>query len=400
MTRSQKSRRRGSQAFQFEQSEETLLQSETLQNLYTNKNYVAPLPRKLESIQEMEEVECISSGGQETRSRREVKNKKRFIEPNQFLKVDDERNKRRKVMVQKLWKGRNKPKPIPLREEQELLLEQILDLKEATFEEDEQEDCEEKRLRKEFWKDVVPAIIVEKPKTIKEPARGKESNAKKIKKGIAVIESAPGENYSHKGDTRGGHHGQGDLGRYIDIDPRPASPNPLSHTSVDDSLASFIPADELADVLSSEDLLFCQEPRSRKQPANSKTRPEVEAVTHIDGINNVDKVFEPTKVAPVAEETSLPCSSDTVAARTRRRLKQGQLQGEAVLQDISNKGTVVAGGRGPSRGSEEKQKKAGPCGGVISSEAKQIVEKMRRSRSRDGSRRSRYCRMTLTTLLI
>ena len=42
------SRRRGSQAFQFEQSEETLQQNETICNLYQNKNYVPPDPGELE----------------------------------------------------------------------------------------------------------------------------------------------------------------------------------------------------------------------------------------------------------------------------------------------------------------------------------------------------------------
>ena len=42
------SRRRGSQAFQFEQSEETLQQNESICNLYQNKNYVPPDPGELE----------------------------------------------------------------------------------------------------------------------------------------------------------------------------------------------------------------------------------------------------------------------------------------------------------------------------------------------------------------
>ena len=44
------SRRRGSQAFQFEQSEETLQQNETICNLYQNKNYVPPDPGELEVV--------------------------------------------------------------------------------------------------------------------------------------------------------------------------------------------------------------------------------------------------------------------------------------------------------------------------------------------------------------
>ena len=44
------SRRRGSQAFQFEQSEETLQQNESICNLYQNKNYVPPEPGELEVL--------------------------------------------------------------------------------------------------------------------------------------------------------------------------------------------------------------------------------------------------------------------------------------------------------------------------------------------------------------
>ena len=47
-----KTKRRGSQAFRFEQAEETLLQNETICNLYQNKNYVAPSPLALETIPE------------------------------------------------------------------------------------------------------------------------------------------------------------------------------------------------------------------------------------------------------------------------------------------------------------------------------------------------------------
>ena len=47
------SRRRGSQAFQFKQSEETLQQNETICNLYQNKNYVPPDPGELEVVIDM-----------------------------------------------------------------------------------------------------------------------------------------------------------------------------------------------------------------------------------------------------------------------------------------------------------------------------------------------------------
>ena len=301
-----KSRRRGSQAFTFEQSEETLLQSETLQNLYKNKNYVAPQPKEMESIQEVEEheVRSRSSGGQEARSRREkvvhheLNNEKRFLEPYKFWRVDDkERNKRRKMMVQKLWKGRRRPKASILTEEQELMLEQMLDLKEATFQ--EEQESEETLERNKFWSEILPAKVEKKSTRVKDStARGKKRKKQQVRKGIVALESSPGEDDSGVADLGGGNLGHGDLvheevtkeservahkddshqivssTQEMDTKP-PASPTPPAAPSVDDSLsslASFIPADELAEMLGSEDLLFCQEPKIRKQGEQGSRR--------------------------------------------------------------------------------------------------------------------------------
>ena len=45
-------KRRGSQAFNFEQSEETLLQNETIVKLYQNKTFEPPEPKEFETILE------------------------------------------------------------------------------------------------------------------------------------------------------------------------------------------------------------------------------------------------------------------------------------------------------------------------------------------------------------
>ena len=45
-------KRRGSQAFAFEQSEETLLQNENILKLYKNQTFEPPEPRALETIRE------------------------------------------------------------------------------------------------------------------------------------------------------------------------------------------------------------------------------------------------------------------------------------------------------------------------------------------------------------
>jgi len=139
------SRRRGSQAFQFEQSEETLQQNETICNLYQNKNYVPPDPGELEAIVE-ESTPDETQGG---RARRNVvdsqggfaigvKKEKRVIEPYKYWRVDNkEKNKKRKMMAGKLWKGRKRPKLDSLTPDEEVYLSELIAA------EDGDEDCAE-----------------------------------------------------------------------------------------------------------------------------------------------------------------------------------------------------------------------------------------------------------------
>lgn len=127
------SRRRGSQAFQFEQSEETLQQNETICNLYQNKNYVPPDPGELEAIVEESTPEETQGG----RARRAVdgqggfaigvKKEKRVIEPYKYWRVDNkEKNKKRKMMAGKLWKGRKRPKLESLTPDEEVYLSELI----------------------------------------------------------------------------------------------------------------------------------------------------------------------------------------------------------------------------------------------------------------------------------
>ena len=143
-----KTKRRGSQAFRFEQTEETLLQNETICNLYNNKNYVAPSPSQLESITEEEKQDKDKRvrRGEGVSGSPGVKKSKRFLEPYKFWRVDNtDKNKKRKAMVTKMWRGRKKPKPSPLTEELELYLEQLIELKDESFDESEEEEREASR---------------------------------------------------------------------------------------------------------------------------------------------------------------------------------------------------------------------------------------------------------------
>jgi len=125
-------KRRGSQAFTFDQSEETLKQNESIVNLYQNKTFQPPEPQPIETINE----EGDHEQKQNQRSKRGVvsspdgtlvlgSNKSlRQIQTYKFWKQDDkERNRRRKMMITKLWKGRKRKKilPLPIADEQKLI---------------------------------------------------------------------------------------------------------------------------------------------------------------------------------------------------------------------------------------------------------------------------------------
>eukprot|EP00090_Calanus_glacialis_P012565 TRINITY_DN21171_c0_g1_i2.p1 TRINITY_DN21171_c0_g1~~TRINITY_DN21171_c0_g1_i2.p1 ORF type:complete len:792 (-),score=260.97 TRINITY_DN21171_c0_g1_i2:221-2596(-) len=143
----EKKKRRSSQVFHFEQTEEALEENEALRDLYQNKNFIHPDPKELETI--------IEEGGEkeDQRARRGValvaedgglvvgKGKgRRTIEGYKYWKQDDkERNKRRKSMLAKQWRGRKKPKIVFLDLDTEQKLQFIIDTREES--EDEEEDA-------------------------------------------------------------------------------------------------------------------------------------------------------------------------------------------------------------------------------------------------------------------
>ena len=134
----EKKKRRRSQVFQFEQSQETLEENEKLKELYQNKNYVLPVPKELETIVE-ERYDVVN----DQRSRRAAQIVSadgglilgtqlgnRMIMEYRYWKQDDkERIKRRKAMMTKQWKGRRKPKFKRLDAIGEQKLRDLIDLK-------------------------------------------------------------------------------------------------------------------------------------------------------------------------------------------------------------------------------------------------------------------------------
>jgi len=139
-------KRRGSQAFTFDQSEETLRQNESIVNLYQNKTFQPPEPQPIETITE--------EGDQGTKPNQRLKRgavaspngmlvlgsrkSLRQIQTYKFWKQDDkERNRRRKTMITKLWKGRKRKKIIPLSFADEQKLVDLIADRVATDDEDE-----------------------------------------------------------------------------------------------------------------------------------------------------------------------------------------------------------------------------------------------------------------------
>jgi len=115
----EKKKRRRSQVFQFEQSQEALEENEKLKELYQNKNYVLPVPKELETI--VEERHDVINDQRSRRAAQIVSADgglilgtqlgKRMIHEYRYWKQDDkERIKRRKALMTKQWKGRRKPK--------------------------------------------------------------------------------------------------------------------------------------------------------------------------------------------------------------------------------------------------------------------------------------------------
>lgn len=99
-------------------------EDEELVNYYKNKNFVAPVQRKFETIFEgsrrgfSEEGELNLGKGLD----------KRYIEEYQFWKQNDkDKNRKRKLKVQKQFKGRKNPKPKPLSAKDEKKLKKLIE---------------------------------------------------------------------------------------------------------------------------------------------------------------------------------------------------------------------------------------------------------------------------------
>ena len=91
-------KRRGSQAFTFDQSEETLRQNESIVNLYQNKTFQPPEPQPIETITE--------EGDQGTKPNQRLK-RGAVASPNGMLVLGSKKSLRQ-IQAYKFWKQDDK----------------------------------------------------------------------------------------------------------------------------------------------------------------------------------------------------------------------------------------------------------------------------------------------------
>jgi len=135
-----KKKRRNSQLFGDLQLNENvnLEENEQLRDLYLNKNYVPPEIKKFETIFETARRGLTEDGGGLFLGKSQGK---RFVEPYKFWRSDDkEKNRKRKQMIAKQFKGRKRKKFAPLDENKEHELQVLIDEKEDTILESDDEE--------------------------------------------------------------------------------------------------------------------------------------------------------------------------------------------------------------------------------------------------------------------
>ena len=262
-------KRRGSQAFSFEQSEETLRQNENILKLYKNQTFEPPEPQPLETIRE--------EGSAETAKRAKrgesedgalvlgLSKARRIIADYKFWKQDDkEKNRKRKLKISKQWKGRKKYKPKPLDGAREQRLIDLIADRVSSDEEDS--ECEESALylsRQCVWEasdnlSVTTSLCASVP----------ISTSPSLSLALDDLASSP-QCFSEP-DTS-----LKDLRSPYQVN-QPSDDEPPNENDVLSELQGLIPESELAELLQCEDLLFCskQNKNKTKPPGNIQVNSE------------------------------------------------------------------------------------------------------------------------------
>lgn len=317
-------KRRGSQAFTFEQTEETLLQNESIVKLYQNKTFEPPDPTLLETIQE-------EAGDGQTGPRRVkrgenedgvlvlgVNKARRVIEDYRFWKQDDkEKNRKRKLKITKQWKGRKRLKTKPLNPELEQRLVDLIADRVPSDEEDGMDSDDPHQFSTQcVW----------------------EASSPLLSSRSSITSHRENESSQHGEDV----HSSPKSPQYVSLDETSPSPSiPLSdltnlskenylsereevqsENDVLSKLQGVIPESELEELLQCDDFLFCSSKDSKSQ-----TKPLVKTTV---------KVQNPKERS--TQDDELPATKVVKKKKTRKCTPQGGKPGvELVLRDVTNR---------------------------------------------------------------
>ena len=254
-------KRRGSQAFAFEQSEETLRQNENILKLYQNQTFEPPEPQPLETIREEGSVDPAK------RAKRGesvdgtlvlgVSKARRIITDYKFWKQDDqEKNRKRKQKISKQWKGRRKQKPKPL----DLVLEQrLIDLIADRVSSDEEDEEDE-----------------ENPNYLSSQCVWQASDNRSATNQLSAFVPISARPSSPLDDLESSNTSSPQCFSEPDTSPKdqdilnqinqPSDDDEPNENDVLSELQGLVPESELAELLQCEDFLFCSK-QSKPEPA-------------------------------------------------------------------------------------------------------------------------------------
>ena len=293
-------KRRGSQAFNFEQSQETLMQNESIVKLYQNKTFVPPEPKEFETINE----EGIDKTVQRAKRGQNVsldgtlvlgngKALRKILEYKYWKQDDKERNRKRKSMITKQWKGRKKWKIVPLDFSEEQKLVDLIADRVSTDDEDDEEG--EKQTSPKKIK-IVDDKDVYKPRSCVWTAIDSNSRHHHQKPSTSSSDIDFGQTCVWNDPNRDFDDENGSKCKIDEdsiSDKNAISSNQLtesstnmeissnekeSYTSALQELHGLIPESELAELLQTDDLLFCND--EKPKPDTFKVLGNIENVQH------------------------------------------------------------------------------------------------------------------------
>jgi len=275
-------KRRGSQAFHFEQSEETLKQNETIVKLYQNKTFEPPEPKEYETILEegngpVSNSNCRAKRGQAKPSKDGSlvlglnKSPRKILEYKYWKQDDKERNRKRKLMIQRQWKGRRKEKLKALDCDGEQKLIDLIADRLSSDEEDELSPAKKPRLiamDKPLAKDCVWNAV--EPSNTKSKFSKASTSSSDIDLGSQCVWSHAGldeedkneciyktiESISSINDRRNSATIETSLLTNVTAE---LSSRRETYSNELQELQGLIPESELAELLNTDDLLFCNE---------------------------------------------------------------------------------------------------------------------------------------------